>query len=528
MTNAAKLPRSAGWKWVLGVGLAAVIAIVGVFTGASIVGRRFDQYIREQAIQYLEERFDSEVELAKLRIHVPRWAVLRLMRRGPAELVTVDGEGLLIRHRGRRDVPPLIELRNFAAAVNLRTLFDNPKTIPVVTLDGMQINIPPKGERPVVERADEAKRKSGVMIERVIIHNATLSILPKDISKEPLRFDLHNIQLDSTGRDAAMNYDGVLRNPKPPGEIHSKGTFGPWTSGEPSQTPLTGTYLFENADLGVFNGIAGTLRSTGQFEGRLGSITARGEASVPDFRLKGLGNAVPLTTKFEVLVDGTNGNTTLQPVRARLGSTNFTTSGVIIRHEGQVRKTISLDVAMPAGKLRDLLRLSMKGSPFMEGTVALHTKLSIPPLTGKIKEKLLLDGTFDVTNGKFLRSKIQAQIDGLSRKAQGQPKNEEIDQVVSHMTGVFKLENEVLTFKTLAFMVPGASVNIAGTYDLGGDLLDLRGALMLQAKVSQTQSGWKRWVLKPVDPFFAKNGAGTYLKIKVAGTAKEPTFGRDR
>jgi hypothetical protein len=38
-------------------------------------------------------------------------------------------------------------------------------------------------------------------------------------------------------------------------------------------------------------------------------------------------------------------------------------------------------------------------------------------------------------------------------------------------------------------------------------------------------TGWKRWLLKPVDPFFSKNGAGTFLKIKVEGTADEPKFG---
>jgi hypothetical protein len=41
-------------------------------------------------------------------------------------------------------------------------------------------------------------------------------------------------------------------------------------------------------------------------------------------------------------------------------------------------------------------------------------------------------------------------------------------------------------------------------------------------------TGWKRWVLKPVDPFFTKNGAGTFLRIKVEGTADQPKFGLDR
>ena len=57
--------------------------------------------------------------------------------------------------------------------------------------------------------------------------------------------------------------------------------------------------------------------------------------------------------------------------------------------------------------------------------------------------------------------------------------------------------------------------------------LDFHGTLRLKARVSQTMSGWKRWILKPVDPFFAKNGAGTFLRIKVDGTAADPQFGRD-
>jgi hypothetical protein len=41
-------------------------------------------------------------------------------------------------------------------------------------------------------------------------------------------------------------------------------------------------------------------------------------------------------------------------------------------------------------------------------------------------------------------------------------------------------------------------------------------------------TGWKRWALKPVDPFFSKDGAGALLHIKINGAAKEPKFGLDR
>ena len=96
------------------------------------------------------------------------------------------------------------------------------------------------------------------------------------------------------------------------------------------------------------------------------------------------------------------------------------------------------------------------------------------------------------------------------------------------MRGDFTLEDQVISFRSLTFGVPGADVDMTGNYDLAKDVLDFHGALKLQAKVSQTMTGWKRWLLKPVDPFFSKNGAGTFLHIKVEGSADEPKFGLDR
>jgi hypothetical protein len=69
---------------------------------------------------------------------------------------------------------------------------------------------------------------------------------------------------------------------------------------------------------------------------------------------------------------------------------------------------------------------------------------------------------------------------------------------------------------------------LSGNYNLGADVVDFHGSLGLQAKVSQTMTGWKRWALKPVDPIFAKNGAGTFLHIKVEGNSQNPKFGLER
>jgi len=526
-------------KWLAGIGAAVAVMLVAMSVTGYVLARRIEPFIREQVIAYLHERFDSEVEIAALRVRVRRASLVEtLLNRGHGLIATVEGDGVQLRHKGRRDLPPMFAMKQFRFDVELRTLLDRTRVLHLVTVDGMEINVPPKGQRPdlasgtgqdVPSTQDAAAdTASNVLLEEVIITNAALTILPNNAKKFPLRFDIHRVRLESAGQHVAMKYEAALTNAKPRGEVQSNGTLGPWVADEPGDSPLAGVYKFANADLGVFSGIGGTLESSGQFEGTLSSVNVKGEATVPNFRLKQVGNPVRLQTRFQVRVDGTSGDTILQPVNGSLGTTSFRTSGGIIRHESDLRRTISLNVAMPSGNIQDLLSLAMKGTPFIRGKIALNTKIDIPPLTGSVREKLLLDGQFQLSQARFLKSTVQDQIDTLSRRGRGQPGNTDISGVVSLMAGKFTLANEMITFQSLSFAVPGSGVDLTGTYDLDRDALDFHGTLRLQAKVSETMTGWKRWVLKPIDPFFSKQGAGTLLRIQVVGTSKEPKFGRDR
>ena len=536
-------------NWLLAIGLAALAVTIGLVLAAASLRNRIDPYARQQVVQYLSRRFNSDVELRALHIGIPRTSMLRLLlTRGRGAMVTIEGEGLELRSKRRQDLAmagpaaPLFTIQKFACEINLDDLFQTPKLVTSVSLDGMDIQIPPPGERPAFSGPAQSNSRdipsavsgggsgagpnTGVIIQEVTVQNATLTLLPRDSRKIPLRFVIQRMRLESVGAGMGMKYEASLINAKPPGNIQSSGSFGPWSAQEPGDTPLAGEYRFDKADLGVFNGIAGTLRSTGRFEGKLSAINASGDAFIPNFRLKMAGNPVPLSARFTVLVDGGNGNTILKPVVAKLGSTSFTTSGGIIRHEAGLPRAISLDVSMPDGDLRDVLRLAMRGEPFMEGRLALKTKIDIPPLTGKVREKLKLDGHFEVQDGKLLRSTIQNQLNGLSRRAQGNPQGE-ADQAVSQMTGVFQLENAIIHFSQLSFGVPGAKLDLAGNYDLDADSLDFGGTVKLQATVSQMVTGWKRWALKPVDRFFEKEGAGTFLHFHIGGTSRKPKFGLD-
>jgi hypothetical protein len=87
------------------------------------------------------------------------------------------------------------------------------------------------------------------------------------------------------------------------------------------------------------------------------------------------------------------------------------------------------------------------------------------------------------------------------------------------------LRNGVLSLPRLQFRIRGAEVRVGGNYTLRGAGLNFTGHLRLEAPLSMTTTGYKSWLLKLVDPFFRKNGAGAEIPIKLGGTAHSPAFG---
>jgi hypothetical protein len=131
----------------------------------------------------------------------------------------------------------------------------------------------------------------------------------------------------------------------------------------------------------------------------------------------------------------------------------------------------------------------------------------------------------------FTSQQIQGKVDSLSMRSQGKPKlaNDGIpDNVPSDLQGTFRLQSGVLSFSQLDFEVPGTRVDLAGDYSLDGNKFDFHGNARMDAKLSHMVTGWKSVLLKPVDPFFSKNGAGAEVPIKITGTKSEPHIGWDR
>jgi hypothetical protein len=479
---------------------------------------------REKVIELLEERFDG-VELESLDIQL-------MPRLRPFPAITAEGKGLSLRLKDRAEAPPFVEMDVFSARMSLAGLLRDPIRVERLDLDELRIQIPPKRQEEEAQAEPRKEPPPKFVIEELLADGAVLRILPRDPEKQPLQFDLHQLRVESAGVGEPMRFDAVLDNAKPPGTIDTTGSFGPLSIENPGASPVSGEYVFENADLSVFKGIAGTLHSEGRFQGLLERIEVEGFTDTPDFQLQSAGNPVQLRTDFAAVVDGTKGNTFLVPVRAALESSKLETQGGVSELPGEDGKTVCVDARSADARIEDFLRLTMDSeTPFMSGAVTFQSMVLIPPGDIDVVQKLVLDGEFQIDSAVFPEPKVQEKVEQLSEVGKGKdPKAKAVEslreeRVLSDIRGRFELSKGVMTLSSVSFRVPGAQVDVAGTYGLLDRRIDLLGEVKLDAKLSETTSGIKSFFLKLVDPLFQKDDAGAVIPIRIGGTADQPSFG---
>jgi len=508
------------WRWFFGISL-AILALIAVCVRIVIV--RAEPILRTRVIETLSTRFKSRVDLAELHVWIENG-------------INVEGKGLKIfgatdPNPSENGIQPLIGVRSFRFQTALRNLFREPMYVDTVFISGLTMNIPPKNDRAQMAKLRRRGGKMSIFVSHFLCTDTKLIVNTDKPGKAPLEFDISRLQMKDIGPARPLQFDANLINPKPVGDIHSTGLFGPLNETDPRDSAVEGDYSFTHADLSTLKGIAGILSSTGQYGGTLGRIEVNGETDTPDFHLAISGHSVPLHTQFRAIVDGTDGDTYLDPVNARVLKSSFTASGKVVRTANPHGHDIELKVKLGDARIQDLLQLGVKTEPpIMTGRVEMNTSLSLPPGDADVADRLRLYGQFHIPAAHFTNDKLQTRIDALSLRSLGEPKlvpEAAAIEVGSDLSGRFQLKQGLLSFSSLQFEVPGTRAKVTGDYSLDGKTFDFHGNLQLNAKVSQMTTGWKSLLLKAVDPFLSKNGYGTEVPFKITGTESEPHFGLD-
>ena len=80
-----------------------------------------------------------------------------------------------------------------------------------------------------------------------------------------------------------------------------------------------------------------------------------------------------------------------------------------------------------------------------------------------------------------------------------------------------------LSFSDLTFAIPGATVNLQGTYGLRSEAIAFDGTLRMEATISEAAGGGMKSVfLKLVDPLFRKGNAGRVRSHQSTGARQGP------
>jgi hypothetical protein len=482
--------------------LAAVVLAVIIFANS-----RWWPFSEQNVLEELQESSDSQVHVRHFsRTYFP----------SPGCIL----QGLVLT-RSANDATPFIAVRTLKIEGSYPGIIW--QSIRRMTIEGLVISFPALGTGKAFHTTS-----SKITVGEIVANDAAVEFA----THEPgniIRFDIHQATLRNVGWSKQLSYRVTLHNPEPPGEITADGKFGPWNRTTLGETPVSGKYAFDQADLSFYKAIAGTLSSTGNFSGILSHIDVSGTTDVPNFEVVMGHHPVRLQTKFSAYVDATGGNTFLKRVDADLRHTHIVAKGSIAKSPNGKGKTGLLDLEARQARIEDLLGLFVKAnrSP-MAGTADMHAHVQVPPGDDFLK-KIRLQGTFGVGKGSFSDPSTQKDVDSLSAGAQGKSSKEKEnpETVLAFLEGNVGVADGTAQFSDLFFQIPGAHVRLHGTYSLINYKIDMRGRMRVDSKISQTTSGPKSFLLKMMDPIFKKKKKGEIVPVRISGTYDHPTFGLD-
>ena len=492
----------------------AALVLIGTYALALAVFWPFKQH---KIAQRLSEQTSSDVRFREFRpTYFPPGCVIR---------------DLEVRPANEPSSPPIATIQRLTVTSNYREIWHH--QVETMRLEDVRVSIPRSRNTTEASGAGTSHKQdsndSSTSIAELIVERAIVEYPRR--GKPPLVFPIHRLTLNHVVRDEPISFHVDMDNALPPGHVHGNGQFDPWKVQTIADTPVAGSYTYSDAHLDSLPGIGGTLSSQGSFAGPANALRVQGATDTPEFRVKSVGHPVHLRTDFQAVVNCSNGNVTLQSVRAQFRGTAASFRGDIKRPNGAPSRVASIQVDGTEGRIEDLLwLLSAQKDPAMIGPIAVHAHIAIPGGKRPFIERIRLQGDFKIDGATFTKPDTQAKVNTLSSRAVGQkvPKSAaDLPDPPASLQGQVDLLDAVAHFSQVSFFVPGALANMQGAYNLNDERVNFQGNLKVDKKFSKTASSLPSHVITWAgEKLFAKGtGAGEIVPIKLTGTYDHPSFG---
>ena len=182
--------------------------------------------------------------------------------------------GLTLRRDTALDLPPLGHAQMMTVQGRWSDLFLLRHRLQTIEITGLHIVLPPIGSEANHKNFPPGSSSDftgpDTAIEMFKIHNSVLEIMKNDGKR--LIFPIRELDLAHFEKNKAVDYAVDMQNAIPSGRIQSHGSFGPLNAKFIASTPVSGSFTFTSVNLHDVGNIAGTLSSSGQFNGHLGAL----------------------------------------------------------------------------------------------------------------------------------------------------------------------------------------------------------------------------------------------------------------
>jgi AsmA-like C-terminal region len=435
---------------------------------------------------------------------------------------------LTLRRNSAPDLPPVGSARSLVVQGRWLDLLLFRKRVRLVDVEGLHIVIPPVGSRANQEDFPPGSSTDfggpTTVVEQFNIHDATLDIMRTDGNR--YSFPIRQLIIRNLRKGQAISYLLDMQNAKPTGRIQSTGSFGPLLPNNLGATPVSGNFTFSPVNLRDIHGISGTLSATGRFYGALASIEADGTSDTPNFAV-GRGRRTHVTASAHGTINGLDANIVLHAIDTHIGASTIQAKGNIIGSP----KVTNLDITVVNGRVQDLLRPFLHDEVPITGPVWLHSHAYLAPSENgsKFLQRLYMEGTFDIPAERLTNKTTERKLSAFSQRSQGL-KSTDLDAVLadpdptghsdalSSLNGRAQIRDGIVSTERLACQMPGAALDLNGTFNFNDRTVHLLGNLYTESDISHVTTGFKSLLMKPLIPFFKRDNSGAVVPIAITGS----------
>ena len=187
---------------------------------------------------------------------------------------------------------------------------------------------------------------------------------------------------------------------------------------------------------------------------------------------------------------------------------------------GRPDKDLLLDVSTREARIEDLINLFASGNQApMTGNLIAHMQAHIPASRDSFLRAMTATGGFGLLQGKFADSQTQQGLTRLSESAENEKPGEGENPVtvLSNLKGRFSASDGVAHLSKVEFEVPGARASLDGDYNLIDYETKMRGLLITKGNVSATETGFRSFFIKALNPFFRRWQQQKVVPFKITG-----------